>query len=162
MSPSPEKRRRWTARRLLLIVVRVAVPSVPPHCPPSPPTLPSDTDPLCHLLELEEEDTKAPSSPLQRKILRAILVAVPFVSPLLFLHLLLPLLLHPPTSVLLYHPQQVDCCVFMFRPSPRAPFALRPLFRCAIYGVFGSLAFSSKRLIVISCVMCHGIGAVGL
>ena len=46
-----------------------------------------------------------------------------------------------------------------FRPSPRVPSALRPVFRCAVRGTSGSLASSSKRLIVMSCVI---IGAVGL
>ena len=57
----------------------------------------------------------------------------------------------PPSSRCVYCciARQVDCCVVVFRSSPRAPSALLPLFRCVVgRSPAGSLASSSERLIV--------------
>ena len=106
----------------------------------------------------EETEMKDPaaSSPLLRFVAAA---APPVPLILLLLPLLLSLLPHPPPSSIC-----VYCCVFphglivvfvSFRPSPRAPSALRPLFRCVVPGTARSLASSSKRL----SVMCDLVAA---
>ena len=51
---------------------------------------------------------KGDEGPHDLRLLCVALAAVPFVSSLLLLRLLLPLLPHPTTSVLLYHSQRVD------------------------------------------------------
>ena len=62
------------------------------------------------------------------------------------------------------HPLCPDVCIvalpdglivvfLSFRLSPCAPSVLSPVFRCAVRGTSGSLASSSKRLIVMSCVI---------
>ena len=61
-----------------------------------------------------------------------------------------PCYLSPPPSRCVYCciARQVDCCIVVFRSSPRAPSALLPLFRCVVgRSSAGSLASSSERLI---------------
>ena len=108
-----------------------------------PPTPPSDPDSSCRLLEKEERHRlrrllyrgKGDEGPRGLRLLRILLATVPLVFPLSPLHFLLPLLPHPPTSVLSYHPQWVDCCVFMFCLSPAR------LVRCVCYSAPSSAEF---------------------
>ena len=146
-----------------------------PLIPPTPPT-PSCSPPwsgsiltsplkerkrpgLLHLLPRRKGGGGVRGAPL----LCVVVAAVPPVPLIpLLLPLLLPLLPHSPPP-----PRCVYCCVFphglivvfvSFRPSPRAPSALRPLFRCVVRGTARSLASPSKRLIVISCSVARPRG----
>jgi len=99
---------------------------------------------------------KGDEGPRGALLLRVGVVTVPFVLPISSFPSYSPC---TPT-----HPFHPDVCIVAlpdglivvfvsFRPSPPAPSALRPVFRCAVRGTAGSLASSSNRLIVMSNVM---------
>ena len=118
-SPSLRKRRRRTARRLLLVDIRVAVPSVPPILLLPHPALPPGsgsilTSPLeerkrpglLHLLPRGKGGGEARGAPL----LRVVVVAAP---PVPLVPLLLPLLLPllpPPTP-------SAQMCILLLCPT---------------------------------------------
>ena len=67
LSPSPRKRRQWTAQRSSPLRRPRVGSRRPPHSPPSPPTLSSGSGSIMSSPRIGEEDNKAPSSPSPRK-----------------------------------------------------------------------------------------------